>query len=63
MIDLTEEQYINEGITNIRDTGQITKSMGHLHSNKIKYMAYIIANKNSPKAVNIKDIKLISYIQ
>jgi len=63
VIDLTEEQYLNEGITNIRDKGQITKSMGHTYGNKTKYMAYIIATKNSPNAVFIKDIKSSSYIK
>ena len=63
VIDLTEEQYLNEGIKNIRDKGQITKSMGHSYGNKTKYMAYIIATKNSPDAVNIKDIKSSSYIK
>ena len=63
VIDLTEEQYLNEGITNIRDNGQITKSMGHSYGNKTKYMAYIVATKNSPDAVFIKDIKSSSYIK
>ena len=63
VIDLTEEQYLNEGIQNIRDKGQITNSMGHSYGNKTKYMAYIIATKNSPYAVNIKDIKSSSYIK
>ena len=63
VIDLTEEQYLNEGIKNIRDKGQLTKSMGHSYGNKTKYMAYIIATKNSPDAVNIKDIKSSSYIK
>ena len=63
VIDLTQEQYLNEGITNIRHKGQITKSMGHSYGNKTKYMAYIIATKNSPEAVNINDIKSISYIK
>ena len=63
VIDLTEEQYLNEGITNIRENGQITKSMGHSYGNKTKYMAYIIATKNSPNAVFIKDIKSSSYIK
>ena len=39
VIDLTKEQYVNEGITNIRDNGQITKSMGHYYGNKTRYMA------------------------
>ena len=63
VIDLTQEQYLNEGITNIRNKGQITKSMGHSYGNKTKYMAYIIATKNSPDAVNINDIKSSSYIK
>ena len=63
VIDLTEEQYLNEGITNIRDKGKITKNMGHSYGNKTKYMAYIIAIKNSPDAINIKDIKSISYVK
>ena len=63
VIDLTEEQYLNEGIKNIRDKGQITKSMGHSYGNKTKYMAYIIATKNSPDAVLIKDIKSSFYIK
>ena len=63
VIDLTEEQYLNEGIKNIRDKGQITYSMGHSYGNKTKYMAYIIATKKSPDAVNIKDIKSSSYIK
>ena len=63
VIDLTEEQYLNEGIKNIRDKGQMTKSMGHSYGNKTKYMAYIIATKNLSDAVNIKDIKSISYIK
>jgi len=63
VIDLTQEQYLNEGITNIRDKGQITKSMGHSYGNKTKYMAYIIATKNSQDAVNINDIKSSSYIK
>ncbi len=62
VIDLTEEQYLNEGITNIRDNGQITKNMDHSYGNKIKYMAYIIATKNSPDAIFIKDIKSSSLI-
>jgi len=63
VIDLTEEQYLNEGIKNIRDKGKITKSMGHSYGNKTKYMAYIIATKNSPNVVKIKDIKSSSYIK
>ena len=63
VIDLTEEQYLNEGITNIRDKGQITKSIGHSYGNKTKYMAYIIATKNLPNAVNINDIKSGHYIK
>ena len=62
VIDLTEEQYLIEGITNIRDNGQITKSMGHSYGIKTKYMAYIIATKKSPDAVFINDIKSSSYI-
>ena len=63
VIDLTEEQYLNEGIKSIRDRGQTTKIMGHSYGNKTKYMAYIIATKNSPDAVNINDIKISSYIK
>ena len=63
VIDLTEEQYLNEGITNVRDKGKITKSVGHSYGNKTKYMAYIIVTKNVPNAVNIKDIKSSSYIK
>ncbi len=63
VIDLTEEQYLNEGIKNIRDKGQITKSFGHSYGEKTKCMAYIIATKNSPDAVNISDIKSSSYIK
>ena len=63
VIDLTEEQYLNEGITNIRDNGQITKSMGHSYGIKTKYMAYIIATKRSPDAVFFNDIKSSSYIK
>jgi len=63
VIDLTEEQYLNEGITNIRDNGQLTKSMGHSYGNKTKYMAYIIATKNSPDAVLINDLKSCFYIK
>ena len=62
VIDLTEEQYLNEGITNIRENGQITKSMDHSYGNKTKYMAYIIATKNTTDAVFINDIKSSSYI-
>ena len=58
----TQEQYLNEGITNVRHKGKLTKSMGHSYGNKTKYMAYIIATKNLPDAVNINDIKSISYI-
>ena len=63
VIDLTEEQYLNEGIMNIRDKGQKTKSMGHSNGNKTKCMAYMIATKNSQDAVNIKDIKSSSYLK
>ena len=63
IIDLTEEQYLNVGITNIRDKGHITKSIGHTYSDKTKYMAYFIATKNLPDAVNIKDIQSTSYIK
>ena len=63
VIDLTEEQYLNAGITNIRDNGQITKSMGHSYGIKTKYMAYIIATKRSPDAVFFNDIKSSSYIK
>ncbi len=63
VIDLTEEQYLNAGITNIRNNGQITKSMGHSYGIKTKYMAYIIATKKSPDAVFINDIKSSSYIK
>ncbi len=62
VIDLTEEQYLNEGIFNIRNNGQITKSMGHAYGNKTKYMAYLIATENLPDAVNFKEIKSSSYI-
>ncbi len=63
VIDLTEEQYLNEGIINIRENGQMTKSMGHSYGNKTKYMAYIIATRNYPNAVKIQDIKSSSYIK
>ena len=63
VIDLTEEQYLIKGITNIRDNGQMTKSMSHSNGIKTKYMAYIIATKNSPDAVLINDIKSSSYIK
>ena len=63
LIDLTEEQYLNEGIINIRDMGQKTKNIGHSYGNKTKYMAYIIATQSKPDAVNMKDIKSISYIK
>ena len=63
VIDLTEEQYLNEGIINIRDKARIAKNMGHSYGNKTKYMAYLIANKHFPNAVNIKDIKTSSYIK
>ena len=63
VIDLTEEQYLNEGIINIRDKGQLTKKIGHSYGKKTKYMAYIIAINNLPNAVNIKDIREISYIK
>ena len=63
VIDLTQEQYINLGITNIRHKGHITKSIGHSYGNKTKYMAYIIATKYFPDAVNINDIKSISYVR
>jgi len=63
VIDLTEEQYLNEGIKNIRDKGHLTKTMGHAFGKKTKYMAYSIATKNSPDAVNIKDIKSSAYIK
>ncbi len=63
VIDITEEQYLNEGITNIRDNGQPTKSMGHSYGIKTKYMAYIIATNNSPNAVNFQDIKSSFYIK
>tara|TARA_B100000212_G_scaffold339963_1_gene319451 strand:+ start:360 stop:977 length:618 start_codon:yes stop_codon:yes gene_type:complete len=63
VIDLTEEQYLNEGITNIRSKGQLTKSMGHSYGKKTKYMAYYIAIKHSPGAVNINDIKSSFYIK
>ena len=63
VIDLTEEQYLNEGIMNIRDKGQKTKSIGHSYGIKTKCMAYIIATKNSQDAVNIKEIKSNLYIK
>tara|TARA_B100000212_G_scaffold44905_1_gene29012 strand:+ start:2429 stop:3046 length:618 start_codon:yes stop_codon:yes gene_type:complete len=63
VIDLTEEQYLKEGITNIRDMGQLTKSMGHLYGKKTKYMAYILATQYSKDVVNFKDINSISYIK
>ena len=61
VIDLTEEQYLNEGIINIRDKGKIAKSMDYSYGNKTKYMAYYIATKNLPNAVKIKDIKSSAY--
>ena len=63
VIDLTEEQYLNKGIINVRDKGKITKSICQTYGNKTKYMAYIIATKKSPNAVKIKDIKSSSYIK
>ena len=63
VIDLTEEQYLKEGITNIRDMGQLTKSMGRLYGKKTKYMAYILATQYSKDVVNFKDINSISYIK
>ena len=47
----------------IRNKGQITESMAHVYGNKTKHMAYIIATRNYPDSVNIKDIKLSSYIK
>ena len=57
MIDLTEEEYLNKGIKNIRNNVQKTKSISHSYGNQTKYMAYIIATKKSPDAVFINDIK------
>jgi len=63
VIDLTEEQYLNEGIINLRDKGQIAKSMGHSYGFKTKYMAFIIATKNFPDAVNFEEIQSSAYIK
>ena len=63
VIDLTEEQYLNVGITNIRDKGKVTQSISQSYDNKIKYMSYIIATKNSLNASIIKDIKSSTYIE
>ena len=61
VIDLTEEQYLNEGIKNIREQGQLTKSIFNSDDQKIKDMAYIVAVNNFPKAVNYPEIKLRNY--
>tara|TARA_Y100001978_G_scaffold23569_1_gene19759 strand:+ start:9 stop:626 length:618 start_codon:yes stop_codon:yes gene_type:complete len=61
IIDLTEEQYLNAGITNIRDKGNLTKRTGHAYGNKTKTMAYIIATRNYPDSVILKEIKATSY--
>ena len=63
VIDLTEEQYLNEGIINLRNKGQIAKSMGHSYGFKTKYMAFIIATKNFPDAVNFEEIQSSAYIK
>jgi len=59
IIDLTEEQYLNADIRNIRQYGQRTVSLGHTYGKKTKNMAYIIATYNYPNAINLK--KHLSY--
>ena len=63
VIDLTEEQYLNEGITNIRAKGKLTNITGHSYGRKTKYMAYIIATKYAKDIVNLQDIKSNSYMK
>ncbi len=63
VIDLTEEQYLNADIKDIRQYGKQTVSLGHTYGQKTKNMAYIIATYNYPNAINLKNISATSYIK
>tara|TARA_Y100000589_G_scaffold74994_1_gene68504 strand:+ start:9075 stop:9692 length:618 start_codon:yes stop_codon:yes gene_type:complete len=63
IIDLTEEQYLKEGIIGIRSNGLKTNSIGHLYGKKTSYMAFLIATYKFKDAIIFKDIKSSFYIK
>ena len=63
IIDLTEEQYLNEGIKDIRKNGYLAKTFGHTYGEKTRFMSFIVATYNFPNATTLKDIQLKNYLK
>ncbi len=63
IIDLTEEQYLNEGIKDIRKNGYLTNTFGHTYGKKTRLMAFIVATYNFPDAAILKDIQVNKYLK
>ena len=63
IIDLTEEQYIKRGITDIRKDGKKSSVCGMgSYSKKSRNMAYVIVNHLAPDAVQFNSIPVTGYI-
>ena len=64
VIDLTEEQYLNVGIENIRDGGWQLGPMGaQSYGLKARNIAYIVATHRYPDAIDFRKIPSTGYIQ
>lgn len=63
VIDLTEEQYLQVGINNIRNGGKRSGGLGHSYGMKTKNMSYIVASHHYPDVVDLSSICHTGYVK
>ena len=64
VIDLTEEQYLNVGIENVRDGGVKRSPLGGAsYGLKTRNMAFIVATHRYPDAVDFPSIQTTGYVK
>ena len=64
VIDLTEEQYLNVGIENVRDGGVKKSPLGGAsYGLKTRNMAFIVATHRYPDAVDFPSIQTTGYVK
>ena len=61
VIDLTEEQYLKEGIKNVRDGGKKKGAMGNSYGKKTRNMAYVVATHRDKSALEFPLLKTTGY--
>ena len=63
VIDLTEEQYLRRGITDIRKDGKKNNPMGHSYGMKTRNMAFLVATHLAPDAIELSAIRSTGYVK